>query len=205
MAFLTKLKLWQKALLLCLAGILVGSGCLFLYMLRFTTYLGDNPSACVNCHIMQPYYATWNHSSHGRGEGAVATCNDCHVPHENMVRKYAFKGLDGMKHTGAFLAFSEPQVPAAKDPSAQVIMNNCIRCHTELTTEMVKLGKMDFKMTQDGEGKACWDCHRDVPHGGKNSLSATVDAKVPFPDSPVPEWLQKAIGHRSPHGHLHGK
>jgi cytochrome c nitrite reductase small subunit len=127
------------------------------------------------------------------------------VPHENVARKYAFKGLDGMKHTGAFLTFSEPQVPAAKDPSAQVVMNNCIRCHTELTTEMVKLGKMDFKMTQDGEGKACWDCHRDVPHGGKNSLSATADAKVPFPDSPVPEWLQKAIGHHSPHGHLHGK
>jgi cytochrome c nitrite reductase small subunit len=122
-----------------------------------------------------------------------------------MARKYAFKGLDGMKHTAAFLTFSEPQVPAAKDPSAQVIMNNCIRCHTELTTEMVDLGKMDFKMTQDGEGKACWDCHRDVPHGGKNSLSATADAKVPFPDSPVPEWLQKAIGHHSPHGHLHGK
>ena len=76
---------------------------------------------------------------------------------------------------------------------------------TELTTEMVKLGKMDFRMTQEGEGKACWDCHRDVPHGGKNSLSATVNAKVPFPDSPVPEWLQKAIGHHSPHGHLHGK
>jgi cytochrome c nitrite reductase small subunit len=205
MAFSIKLKLWQKVLLLCLAGVFVGAGCLFLYMLRFTTYLGDDPSACVNCHIMQPYYATWNHSSHGRGEGAVATCNDCHVPHENVARKYAFKGLDGMKHTAAFLTFSEPQVPAAKDPSAQVIMNNCIRCHTELTTEMVKLGKMDFRMTQDGEGKACWDCHRNVPHGGKNSLSATVDAKVPFPDSPVPEWLQKAIGHKSPHGHLHGK
>ena len=205
MAFSIKLKRWQKVLLLCLAGIFVGGGCLFLYMLRFTTYLGDSPSACVNCHIMQPYYATWHHSSHGRGEGAVATCNDCHVPHENVARKYAFKGLDGMKHTGAFLTFSEPQVPAAKDPSAQVIMNNCIRCHTELTTEMVNLGKMDFKMTQDGEGKACWDCHRDVPHGGKNSLSATADAKVPFPDSPVPEWLQKAIGHHSPHGHLHGK
>ena len=132
MAIPIKLKLWQKVLLLCLAGVIVGAGCLFLYMLRFTTYLGDDPSACVNCHIMQPYYATWNHSSHGRGEGAVATCNDCHVPHENMARKYAFKGLDGMKHNAAFLTFSEPQVPAAKDPSAQVIMNNCIRCHMEL-------------------------------------------------------------------------
>ena len=204
MALFPKYKLWQKIFLLVLAGIFVGGGGLFLYLMRFHTYLvGDDPSACVNCHIMQPYYATWNHSSHGRGE--TVTCNDCHVPHENIVRKYAFKGMDGMKHTAAFVAFSEPQVPAAKDPSAQVVMNNCIRCHTELTTALVKAGKMDYMMTQAGEGKACWDCHRDVPHGGKNSLSATPDAQVPFPESPVPEWLQKAIGHHSPHGHRHGK
>ena len=31
----------------------------------------------------------------------------------------------------------------------------------------------------------------------KNSLSATPDTQVPFPESPVPEWLQKAIGHHS--------
>ncbi|MBQ9701430.1 MAG: cytochrome c nitrite reductase small subunit [Bacteroidales bacterium] len=190
-----------KIALIVLSGAFLGAGLLFLYMLRFTTYLGDDPSACVNCHIMQPYYATWDHSSHKN----VTTCNECHVPHENVARKYAFKGVDGMKHTAAFLSFSEPQVPAAKDPSAQVIMNNCIRCHQNLVTSMANVGKMDFKMTEDGEGKACWDCHRDVPHGGKNSLSATVNAKVPFPDSPVPDWLQKAIGHHSPHGHLHGK
>jgi cytochrome c nitrite reductase small subunit len=188
------MKRWHKILLLALAGAFVGGGCLFLYMLRIHTYLGDDPGACVNCHIMQPYYATWNHSSHGR-DGTV-TCNDCHVPHENALRKYAFKGLDGMKHTVAFLSFSEPQVPVAKDPSAQVIMNNCIRCHTELNTEMVKAGKIDFKMTKDGDGKACWDCHRQVPHGGKNSLAATPDAKVPFPASPVPGWIQKAMNKR---------
>ena len=150
MALFSKLKLWQKIFLLVLAGIFVGGGGLFLYLMRFHTYLvGDDPSACVNCHIMQPYYATWNHSSHGRGE--TVTCNDCHVPHENIVRKYAFKGMDGMKHTAAFVAFREPQVPAAKDPSAQVVMNNCIRCHTELTTALVKAGKMDYMMTQAGE------------------------------------------------------
>ena len=43
---------------------------------------------------MAPYYATWMHSSHSRD----ATCNDCHVPHENIVKKWAFKGMDGMKH-----------------------------------------------------------------------------------------------------------
>ena len=60
-----------------------------MYMLRAHTYLGDEPAACVNCHIMTPYYATWFHSSHARD----ATCNDCHVPHENAVKKWTFKGV----------------------------------------------------------------------------------------------------------------
>ncbi len=65
-----------------------GRRSLFMYMLRAHTYLGDDPAACVNCHIMSPYYATWFHSSHARD----ATCNDCHVPHENAVKKWTFKG-----------------------------------------------------------------------------------------------------------------
>lgn len=196
MAFSIKLKRWQKVLLLCLAGFFVGGGLLFLYMLRFHTYLGDDPSACVNCHIMQPYYATWNHSSHGRG--GTVTCNDCHVPHENVARKYAFKGMDGMKHTAAFLTFSEPQVPAAKDPSAQVIMDNCIRCHTQLNQELVKTGRIDYMMAKRGEGVECWHCHRNVPHGGMNSLMSTPGAEgvTPLPPSPVPEWLGGALSNK---------
>ena len=112
-------------------------GSLFMYLLRAHTYLGDEPSACVNCHIMAPYYATWFHSSHSRD----ATCNDCHVPHENAVKKWTFKGMDGMKHVAAFLTKSEPQVIRAHEASSEVIMNNCIRCHTQLNTEFVKTGK----------------------------------------------------------------
>ena len=60
-----------------------------------------------------------------------------------------------------------------------------------LVTELVKTGRIDYMMSEVGKGKACWDCHRDVPHGGKNSLSSTPAAIVPLPDSPVPEWLRK--------------
>lgn len=171
------------------AGIVIGCGGLFLYMLRAHTYLGDSPSACINCHIMTPYYATWFHSSHSRN----ATCNDCHVPHENAVKKWTFKGMDGMRHVAAFLTHSESQVIRANPESAQVIMENCIRCHTQLNTEFVKTGKIDYMKVQTGEGKACWDCHRDIPHGGQSNLATTPHALVPYPESPVPEWLQKMI------------
>lgn len=187
-----KLSTRQKIIGILIAGFLAGGGGLFLYLLRAHTYLTDEPSACVNCHIMAPYYATWSHSSHSRN----TTCNDCHVPHENTTRKWLFKGMDGMKHVAAFVTKSEPQVIKAEEASAQVIMNNCIRCHHQLNTELVKTGQIDFMMSEVGKGKACWDCHRDVPHGGSNSLSSTPHAIVPYPDSPLPEWLQQRVDKR---------
>ncbi len=184
----------QKVGLLVLAGVLVGLGGLFMYLLRAHTYLGDDPAACVNCHIMTPYYATWSHSSHGRVDDKSngATCNDCHVPHSNLLAKYGFKAMDGMKHVAYFVTHSEHQAIRAEDASAQVIMDNCIRCHMQLNQEFVKTGRIDFMKSKVGEGVACWDCHRNVPHGGMNSLSATpaAESQTPLPPSPVPDWLQ---------------
>jgi cytochrome c nitrite reductase small subunit len=178
-----------KVILIILCGAIVGTGLYFMYLLRFHTYLSDDSSACMNCHIMAPYSATYSHSSHGRN----ATCNDCHVPHENAAKKWIFKGTDGMRHVMAFVTYSEDDVIRAIPASSEVIMNNCIRCHTQLNTEFVKTGKIDFMIARTGGGKACWDCHRDVPHGPRNSLASTPNALVPYAPSPVPEWLQKMI------------
>ncbi|MBR3434944.1 MAG: cytochrome c nitrite reductase small subunit [Bacteroidales bacterium] len=182
----------QKVGLLLVAGVVCGLGGLFMYLLRAHTYfIGDNPSACVNCHIMTPYYATWSHSSHGRD----ATCNDCHVPHQNLAYKYGFKAMDGLKHTAYFVARSERQAPMAETMTGEVVMDNCIRCHTQLNQEFVKTGRMGYKEQMREGGKVCWDCHRNVPHGGMNSLMATPNAEgvTPLPPSPVPDWIQKMI------------
>ena len=192
-SFTDSLSYWQKTALVCLCGVIVGLGLLSSYLLRMHTYLvGDDPSACVNCHIMSPYYATWSHSSHGRN----ATCNDCHVPHQNIASKYLFKGMDGMKHVAYFVTNNEPQVMQAQTLSAQVIMDNCIRCHAQLNQDFVKTGRISYMMARRGEGMACWDCHRQVPHAGMNSLSSTPNAEtqVPLPESPVPEWLHGLLG-----------
>ena len=173
---------------LVLAGLFVGIGCYFAYTLRAHSYLGNDSSACVNCHIMAPYYATWQHSSHSRN----ATCNDCHVPNNNPLAKYAFKAADGVGHMLAFISRQDEDVIMAKDGSAEVIMDNCIRCHTQLNQEGVKTGRIDFMATKRGEGKACWDCHRNVPHGN-NSKASTPSAIIPYPESPAPEWLNKAL------------
>lgn len=184
----------QKVTLITLGGIFVGLIALFMYLLRMHTYIvGDDPAACVNCHIMTPYYATWSHSSHARN----ATCNDCHVPNNNIVAHYGFKGVDGMKHVAYFVTKSEVQAIMAERASGQVIMDNCIRCHAQLNQEFVKTGRISYMQAKRNEGMACWDCHRNVPHGGMNTLSSTPhgESQVPLPPSPVPQWLQKLLGH----------
>ena len=176
----------QKIIAVVIAGIICGLGGYTVHASRFASYLSDDPATCVNCHIMAPYYATWNHSSHSRN----STCNDCHVPHDNVVRKWLFKGMDGMRHASVFMIKGEPQVIQAIDGSASVIINNCIRCHEQLNTEFVKTGRINYQMVKAGAGKACWDCHREVPHG-KNSLASAPNSLVPYPKTIVPDWLKK--------------
>ena len=61
--------------------------------------------------------------------------------------------MDGMRHVAVFLTRGEKDVLRANKESAEVIMNNCIRCHTQLNTEFVNTGRIDYMMSQVGEGK----------------------------------------------------
>lgn len=175
--------------LFIVGGIIAGLGGYTVYMSRAHSYLSDDPSACINCHIMTPYYQSWDHSSHAQW----ATCNDCHVPQDNMLKGYAFKAKDGLYHAAIFTLRAEPQAIRPRDESYEVIMNNCIRCHTELNTEFVNTGMISYCDVKEGKGKACWDCHVNVPHTKISSLSASPNAIVPLPESPVPEWLKERM------------
>ena len=170
-----------------ISGAFVG---IFIYTFitsRAYTYLSDDPATCVNCHVMAPYYATWLHSSHGKD----ATCNDCHIPQDNYFNKYFVKGLNGYRHAAVFTKRTEEQAMTAIPMNSQALMNNCIRCHTQLNSEFVETGRHTWKEMQEIGGSVCWDCHRDVPHTRSRSLSSTPDAMVPMPESNVPEWLHK--------------
>lgn len=137
---------------------------------------------------MVPQYATWNHSSHREH----AHCNDCHVPHNNFLNKYYFKAKDGLRHASVFTLRNEPQVIFIKDEGMNVVQKNCIRCHVNLITDIKLISKAtDYQ--QHRTDRKCWECHREVPHGRVNSLSSTPNARVPIPESPVPEWLQQLI------------
>lgn len=186
--FLTPPKRWKLPVIVAL-GIFFGLGLFTLNISKAPSYLSDNPKTCINCHVMTPMYQTWAHSAHRE----VATCNDCHVPHDNFFRHYLFKAKDGLRHATVFTKRAEPQVIQIKEAGKEAVQNNCIRCHSNLIATN-KLNQFSKAHYQNRIERKCWDCHRTTPHGRVNSLSSTPHAIAPLPESPVPEWLKKILG-----------
>lgn len=169
-------------------GIIFGLGAYPFYIFKALSCLSDSPTTCVNCHIMAPEYSTWAHSAHREH----ATCNDCHVPHNNKVNHYYFKAKDGLRHATIFTLRAEPQVIEIKEAGRQAVQNNCIRCHEKVLTD-VKMMRPEYTTNQKRLEHKCWDCHRETPHGKVKGLSSTPFARVPLPESPIPGWLKKAM------------
>lgn len=176
---------WRSSVSIIL-GLLVGLTVYILIVSNSLSYLSDNPQTCVNCHIMKPQLATWQHSSHRE----TAVCNDCHVPHDNFINKYYFKAKDGLRHATIFTLKREPQVIFIKEEGKAVVQDNCIRCHSSVND--VVNTKIDFYDWKLNDGKLCWECHKDVPHGSVNSLSS-VSFILEERSNKVPDFIKRNL------------
>jgi cytochrome c nitrite reductase small subunit len=179
--------------LFLLGGVAMGLGLYNIYISRVFSYLGDDPAACVNCHIMSVSYQSWSKSSHAQW----TNCNDCHTPQHNKLAAMLFKAQDGLGHASVYLRGKEPMAPRPRPAATKVIQDNCIRCHSPRITEHVFAGQAggDALLVKDGhqQEKACWDCHRHVPHTKNSGLASAPDTLAPFPASPVPDWLKNIL------------
>lgn len=178
---------WQLSVIILL-GIITGLGFYILKISNAPSYLSDKSETCINCHVMNPQYATWNHSSHRE----VANCNDCHVPHDNVINKYFFKAKDGMRHATIFTMRAEPQVIFIKDAGREVVQQNCIRCHNRFLTDNLVLSNLS-PLINHRTDRQCLDCHRETPHGRVNSLASVPHARIPKLESVVPGWLNELM------------
>ncbi len=167
---------WKIGVLVA-AAVAVGVGILVARVGNATSYLSDDAAACINCHVMTDAYASWQRGSHGH----VAVCNDCHVPHSNLVATYAFKARDGGRHSVMFTFDLQPQVLRLSSGARPVVQANCVRCHTRAMMGVRLPGV---------EERACWDCHHGV-HGEVGSLSASPPELRPaLPPAGLP-WSEK--------------
>lgn len=129
---------------------------------KATSYLSDDPKACINCHIMNDQYNSWSSGSHH----SRATCNDCHVPHDSFLSKYAVKAEHGYRHSKGFTFqdFHEP-IRITKG-SRDVVIDNCVRCHESMTEEIRHAAPgHGADLAGVSGGVDCIHCHASVAHG----------------------------------------
>ena len=135
-------------------GIALGTGSYTYYYGEGFSYFSPDPRACVNCHIMRDQYDGWQKASHH----AVATCNDCHVPHE-FILKYLVKAENGFWHSKGFtfMDFHEPIL--IKPKNSQILQDSCLRCHSDFVHDIVAGSTSKLDAVQ------CVHCHWSVGHG----------------------------------------
>ncbi|MFN3266507.1 MAG: cytochrome c nitrite reductase small subunit [Deinococcales bacterium] len=134
-------------------GILGGAGGYTAYYAKATSYLSNDPQACVNCHIMRDVYDSWQKSPHH----AVAVCNDCHLPHD-FFGKWLAKAENGFNHSKAFTLQNFHEPIRVHEKNLEILEHNCQTCHANTTHQMTAEVKQDKSF-------GCLHCHANVAHG----------------------------------------
>lgn len=141
---------------------------------------------CRSCHIMEPYYVSWQESSH-----ANVPCIECHFP-PGVGGKVRGKML-GLVQLAKYFTASEGPRPAAEIPDA-----SCLRsgCHdTRLLSGQVDFDGVPFdhrphlEDTRRGKKLRCTSCHSQIVQGVHMTVTKSTCHLCHFKDQPFNEGL----------------
>lgn len=153
---MTKSKIYNIVVwvIVILLGVLIGLGVFTFSFGEGLSYFSKDPKACINCHIMQPQFDSWQKASHH----TVATCVECHLPHE-IISKFAAKAENGFWHSKGFTFqdFHEPIF--IREKNMKVLQKNCLSCHEDFVHDVVPQSNKGVDMLN------CIHCHRSAGHG----------------------------------------
>lgn len=139
------------------ALIVVASVLVFLVVAAFVTaHYTSRSSFCDTCHEMEPYYNSWQTSSH-----ATAECVECHIPPGFVayVQTKLFSFREIWVHT-----VGSPTSPLAV--TREIPNDSCFRCHesdSENVPTDVTLGDVSFSH-EAHQDEFCITCHVRVVH-----------------------------------------
>jgi cytochrome c nitrite reductase small subunit len=148
----TKVTLVLAVVIAVAIGAAGGLGVFTFVYAKGGSYLGNDPNACANCHIMKDHLDAWVKSSHH----AVATCNDCHTP-SGMIPKYLTKAEHGFFHSLAFTTDNFHEPIQIKERSRRVTEGACRKCHRDIVHDI------DLS-TKSQDAVSCIRCHASVGH-----------------------------------------
>ena len=104
-------------------GILGGTGGITFWYADGLSYLSKAPQACVNCHIMQNQYDSWQKASHH----TAAACVDCHLPRD-FRGKYLAKARNGYLHSKGFTLGNFHEPIRITPSNLQILQENHLQC-----------------------------------------------------------------------------
>jgi cytochrome c nitrite reductase small subunit len=141
-------------------GMAAGLGAFTFGYAKGYSYLTNDPTACANCHVMSEHFAAWTKASHR----AVATCNDCHTPHD-LVGKYTVKAKNGFWHSFYFTTGNFPDPLRITEGNRKVTEQACRYCHTEITSAIDHASPGAHGAEEAGDpSNSCIRCHKYVGH-----------------------------------------
>ncbi|MCR5814225.1 MAG: NapC/NirT family cytochrome c [Desulfovibrio sp.] len=133
---------WLK---IFLGGVVTGA--VLLVVSAYAMLCTDQRQFCSVCHIMSEAAVT-----HKLGTHADRSCNDCHAPH-NWLVKIPFKAQAGIEDfLGNLMGKDVPSMPSKT--TRDMVNANCIACHTQVNTNVASMAAKPY----------CVDCHRNLAH-----------------------------------------
>ena len=146
----------------------------------------SRPEFCRSCHIMEPYYASWQHSSH-----SDVSCIKCHFP-PGTGEKIRGKML-GMVQLIKYVTES-----AGPSPRAEVSDASCLRsgCHeTRLLSGRLDYNGIPFdhrphlEELRRGKKLRCTSCHSQIVQGTHMTVTPSTCFLCHFKDEHFNEGL----------------
>lgn len=134
---------------------------------RFSYAWFTHSSACIRCHEIEPYAASWEKSPHSNID-----CRDCHETRGPFSRlDTTVRGVrDIVIHLKGRYSF----------PMRAVVYDtNCINCHLGIfkpETNAPLLPKGHAGLIKNGVG--CNNCHRDTGHENGLEVEAKLDSII---------------------------
>lgn len=164
-----------KALSLA-AGLLVAIG---LVGLGTAVEVSSRPQFCGSCHIMTPYYESWQESTHRN-----VACVECHIPPgvtAEIRKKWEALSMVARYFTGTY----------GTNPWAEIDDAACLRCHERrLLSGREMFGDVVFDhaahLTGMRRGKTlrCTSCHGQIVQGSHIAVTATTCILCHFKNTP---------------------
>lgn len=144
---------WFWPIVGVLVGVFVGLSFFTFGYANGSAYFGKDPQACSQCHSMNEQFAGWSNGPHRH----VATCQDCHAPHDDPVAWALDEADNGFWHSLKFTFDAYPENIKIREKNRHVVEASCLYCHKDFVSR-IEMGR------PHGQEVSCLQCHNEVGH-----------------------------------------